>query len=237
MMEQIWPPAVEFDADLHRQIAATRADILARIASAAQGAGREPQSIRLTAVSKTQVPARIAAALAAGQRIFGENRVQEAITRWRGTRESLPDLHLRLIGPLQSNKLAEAMALFDAIETLDRPKLARLIADSALKTGRMPEIFVQINIGEEVQKAGIPPGEADAFIAACRGEYGLNIAGLMAIPPVDSAPIPFFVRLREIAARNGIEHLSMGMSGDFETAIACGATLVRVGSGLFGTRV
>lgn len=236
MMDQGSPPVPGFDAELDRQIAVARADILARIARAAQGAGRDAASIHLTAVAKTQPPEKITAILAAGQHIFGENRVQEAQNRWREARDRLPDLHLRLIGPLQSNKLSEALALFDAIETLDRPKLARLLADAAHEGKRLPELFVQINIGEEAQKGGVAPNAADAFIAACRAEFGLTIAGLMAIPPFGVEPEPFFRRLAAIATRNGIHHLSMGMSGDFETAIACGATYVRVGSHLFGAR-
>jgi pyridoxal phosphate enzyme (YggS family) len=174
--------------------------------------------------------------LATGQRIFGENRVQEAQARWTERRVRHSDLHLRLIGPLQSNKAADAVALFDAIESLDRPKLAAALADAAQKLGRSPEILIQVNTGEEAQKAGIIPLEADAFIKAVRETYGLPVAGLMCIPPVDEEPAMHFALLAKIAARNGLSVLSMGMSDDFETAIRFGATHVRIGSALFGSR-
>lgn len=204
-----------------------------RIAAAEVRAGRPAGSVTLVAVSKTQPWEHIAPVLEAGQKVFGENRVQEAMERW-GDRRS--GLELRLIGPLQTNKAREAVVFFDVIETLDREKLARVLADEIQRVGRTPRLYVQVNVGEEAQKAGIAPAEADAFIAACRGTYGLSIEGLMCIPPFDQDPAPHFALLREIAARNGVEKLSMGMSDDFETAIAQGATSVRVGSAIFGSR-
>lgn len=215
-------------------VAARRADILARMETAARAAGRDASAVTLVAVSKLQPDDRVAAALAAGQRVFGENRVQEAQARWRERRT--PDLRLRLIGPLQSNKAADAVALFDAIDTLDRPKLAAAIAEAVQKQGRAPELLVQVNTGEEAQKAGVAPGEADAFIKAVREQHGLAVAGLMCIPPVDEEPAMHFALLAKIAARNGLTQLSMGMSDDFETAIRFGSTQVRVGSALFGAR-
>lgn len=206
------------------------------MANAAKAAGRAPESVTLTAVSKLQPEDRVEAMLAAGQRVFGENRVQEAQARWSGRRERIPDLKLRLIGPLQSNKAADAVALFDAIESLDREKLAAALADAMRKQGRSPEILVQINTGEEPQKSGIAPSEADAFIKVARETYGLPITGLMCIPPLDEEPAMHFALLANIAARNGLATLSMGMSDDFETAIRFGATHVRVGSALFGAR-
>lgn len=217
-------------------IAAARAAVLGRIAQAAAASGRAPESVTLTAVSKQQPDDRVEAMLAAGQRIFGENRVQEAEARWAKRRARFADLQLRLIGPLQSNKAADAVALFDAIESLDRPKLAAAMADAAQKQGRSPEILIQVNTGEEEQKAGVAPLEADAFIKAARETYGLPITGLMCIPPVDEEPALHFALLAKIAARNGLPVLSMGMSDDFETAIRFGATHVRVGSALFGAR-
>ena len=174
--------------------------------------------------------------LAAGQCLFGENRVQEAQARWAERRARHPDLRLRLIGPLQSNKALDAVRLFDAIDSLDRPKLAAALAEAAQKAGRCPELLVQVNTGEEPQKAGIAPAEADAFIREARERYGLPIAGLMCIPPIDEEPAMHFGLLAKIAARNGLPELSMGMSDDFETAIRFGATQVRVGSALFGVR-
>jgi PLP dependent protein len=208
-------------------------DVVARIARAAQAAGRDPSEVTLVAVSKQQPWEAIAPVLAAGQRVFGENRVQEALARWEGHRD---DLTLHLIGPLQTNKAREAVAFFDAIESLDREKLARVLADEVQKQGRSPRLYVQVNTGEEPQKAGIAPGEADAFIATLRSTYGLAPEGLMCIPPAEEPPGPHFALLRKIAARNGLAKLSMGMSGDFETAIRFGATSVRVGSAVFGAR-
>ena len=204
--------------------------IRSRIAAAARAAGRDPSSVTLTAVSKTQPDAAIGAALAAGLRVFGENRVQEAQTRWTHRRPALPDLELRLIGSLQSNKAEDAVALFDVIETLDRPKLIGALASASQKIGRSPRLLVQVNTGEEDQKAGVAPRDADALIAAARAE------GLMAIPPADEEPILHFALLARIAERNGLKVLSMGMSADYEAAIRLGATHVRVGSALFGDR-
>jgi hypothetical protein len=214
--------------------ASARAAILARIAAAAQASGRAAEEVTLVAVSKLQPDDRVDAMLAAGQRVFGENRVQEAQVRWRERR--LPGLKLRLIGPLQSNKAGDAVALFDAIDSLDRRKLAAALADEIQEQGRSPEVLVQVNTGEEPQKTGVIPTEADAFIKAARSEYGLPVVGLMCIPPADEEPAMHFALLAKIARRNGLSQLSMGMSEDFETAIRFGATMVRVGSALFGAR-
>jgi len=213
---------------------AAYADVLARIARVAQAAGRSAGDVTLVAVSKTQPWAAVQPVLAAGQRVFGENRVQEAMERWAHDRG---EVVLHLIGPLQTNKAADAAAFFDVIETLDREKLARVLADEIQKQGRTPRLYVQVNTGEEPQKAGVIPAEADGFIAACRATYGLEPEGLMCIPPAGEPPGPHFALLGKIAARNGLARLSMGMSGDFETAIAFGATSVRVGSAVFGARV
>lgn len=190
----------------------------------------------LTAVSKTQGAEAIDAILATGQRVFGENRVQEAEGRWADRLADLPGLELRLIGPLQTNKAEDAVALFDVIETLDREKLARALAVAAAKLGRSPRVLVQVNTGAEPQKAGVLPEEADALIQTARDTHGLNVEGLMCIPPADEDPAPHFDLLKSIAARNGLSVLSMGMSGDFEAAIGRGATHVRVGTALFGER-
>ncbi len=198
-------------------------------------AGREPGDVILTAVTKTQPAEAIDAILAAGQRVFGENRVQEAQTRWTDRRVALANLELRLIGALQTNKAADAVALFDVIETLDRPRLAEALAAAAGKAGRTLRVLVQVNTGAEPQKAGVLPDEADALIAQARS-LGLTVEGLMCIPPADEAPKAHFDLLRQIARRNGLAVLSMGMSGDYETAIRLGATHVRVGSALFGER-
>jgi pyridoxal phosphate enzyme (YggS family) len=214
-------------------IAAARQAVLDRIAVAAKAGGRPPGEVTLVAVSKQQPEDRIAAMLATGQTVFGENRVQEAQERWAERRQGL---ELRLIGPLQSNKAREALALFDVIETLDRRKLAGVLAEEIQRAGRAPRLYVQVNTGEEPQKAGVIPTEADAFIAACRGEFGLTLEGLMCIPPEAEAAGPHFALLAAIARRNGLTRLSMGMSADFETAVRFGATSVRVGSALFGTR-
>ncbi|NGM50140.1 YggS family pyridoxal phosphate-dependent enzyme [Caulobacter sp. 602-2] len=207
--------------------------IRSRIAAAALAAGRAADAVQLVAVSKLQPWEHIAPVFDAGQRVFGENRVQEAKERWTPLRDQI---ELRLIGPLQTNKARDAVAFFDVIETLDREKLARVLADEVQAQGRAPRLHVQVNTGQEPQKAGVTPAEADAFIAACRGPYGLTIEGLMCIPPADEDPAPHFRMLADIAARNGLDKLSMGMSDDFETAVAYGATSVRVGSALFGTR-
>ena len=206
---------------------------MARIAAAAQAAGRSPEDVTLTAVSKLQPWDRIAPVLAAGQTVFGENRVQEAMERWTPHRDGV---ELRLIGPLQSNKAREAVAFFDVIETVDREKLARVLAEEIQGAGKAPRLYVQVNTGEEPQKAGVVPAEADAFIATCRTTYGLQIEGLMCIPPEAEPAGPHFALLARIAARNGLDRLSMGMSGDFETAVRFGATAGRVGSALFGAR-
>jgi pyridoxal phosphate enzyme (YggS family) len=209
------------------------ADVLARIARAAQAAGRAAGDVELVAVSKLQPWSAIAPVLAAGQKVFGENRVQEAQARWA---ERRGEISLRLIGPLQTNKAADAVAFFDVIETLDREKLARVLAAEMDKQAKRPRLYVQVNTGEEPQKAGAAPGEADAFIGLCRKTYGLEPEGLMCIPPLDEPPGPHFALLARIAARNGLSKLSMGMSDDFETAIRFGATSVRVGSAIFGAR-
>ncbi|WP_438852356.1 YggS family pyridoxal phosphate-dependent enzyme [Brevundimonas nasdae] len=219
-------------ASIAERVAAVRG----RIDAACQAAGRDPASVVLTAVSKTQGAEAIDAILATGQRVFGENRVQEAEGRWADRLADLPGLELRLIGPLQTNKAEDAVALFDVIETLDREKLARALAVAAAKLGRSPRVLVQVNTGAEPQKAGVLPDEADALIQTARDTYGLNVEGLMCIPPADEDPAPHFDLLRSIAARNGLSVLSMGMSGDFEAAIGRGATHVRVGTALFGER-
>jgi pyridoxal phosphate enzyme (YggS family) len=207
--------------------------VLDRIALAARAAGRDPADVALVAVTKTQSWETIEPILAAGQSRFGENRVQEAQGRWTGRREGL---ELRLIGPLQTNKVRDALALFDVIETLDRPKLARSLADAIQKRGAAPRLYVEVNTGEEPQKAGVLPAQVDAFIAACRDEFRLSIEGLMCVPPAEEEPAMHFALLAKLARRNGIAKLSMGMSADFETAIRFGATSVRVGQALFGAR-
>ena len=219
------------------EIANARRDVVARIGAAAKSAGRDPASVELVAVSKMQPDDRLEAMLATGQRIFGENRVQEAEGRWVARRAAFSDLDLRLIGPLQSNKAREAVALFDVIETLDRTKLAAALADAFAKEGRTPRLYVQVNTGEEEQKAGVAPLDADAFIDSMRRDYGFAIDGLMCIPPADEPAGPHFALLAKIAARNGVAKLSMGMSADYEIAVMFGATSVRVGSALFGARV
>lgn len=210
-------------------------DIKARIAAAEADAGRAEGSVELIAVSKVQPNERIEAVLDAGHRVFGENRVQEAEGRWPALKDRYPGVALHLIGPLQTNKVRAAMALFDAIHSVDRPKLARAIARIAEDIGGCPDIFVQVNTGDEGQKAGVSIDEADALIAECRS-LGLPLKGLMCIPPVDETPSLHFALLAKIAARNNLSGLSMGMSSDFEEAIAHGATHVRVGSAIFGER-
>jgi len=216
-------------------IAANLAEVRARIAAAAEDAGRAPEEVTLVAVSKVHPAAAVEAALAAGQRVFGENRVQEAQGKFPAVKQNHPKLRLHLIGPLQTNKVKDALQLFDVIETVDRPKLARAIAKEAEKLGVTPVCYIQVNTGEEPQKAGVAPAEADAFVSECR-DLGLDVQGLMCIPPVDEEPSLHFAFLREIARRNGLAGLSMGMSGDYETAVRFGATLVRVGTGIFGAR-
>jgi pyridoxal phosphate enzyme (YggS family) len=210
--------------------------VRARIASAARACGRTPEDVTLVAVSKQQPWPRIAPVLDAGQRVFGENRVQEAMARWTELRAQTPDLELRLIGPLQTNKAEDAVGWFDVIESLDRSKLAQALARAVQKLGRSPRLYVQVNTGEEPQKAGVAPLDADRFIQAVSSEYGLAVEGLMCIPPADEPAGPHFALLAKIAARNGLSRLSMGMSADFETAIAFGATSLRVGSAVFGGR-
>ncbi len=211
-------------------------DIHHRITTAEADAGRAAGSVTLIAVSKVQPDARVRAVLEEGHRSFGENRVQEAAGKWPGFREDFDGIDLHLIGPLQSNKVRQAIELAEAIHTVDRPKLAKTIARLAQEIGRCPDLFIQVNTGEEDQKAGVMPREADDFIAQCRA-LDLPIKGLMCIPPVDEAPSLHFAMLAKIAARNDLNGLSMGMSSDFEQAIALGATHVRVGSAIFGERV
>ena len=206
------------------------------IARACKDARRDRASVTLIAVSKTFGADAISPVIAAGQRVFGENRVQEAKAKWPGLMTAYPGIVLHLIGPLQSNKAKEAVALFDAIHSVDRPSICEALAKEIKSQGRSPELFVQLNTGEESQKAGVAPSEADAFIASCREKYGLPISGLMCIPPVNEAPAPHFALTAKIAARNGLKNLSMGMSADFATAIQFGATHLRVGSAIFGHR-
>ena len=205
------------------------------IAEACRATGRDPASVVLTAVTKTQPDEALEAALACGQRVFGENRVQEAQAHWTSRRDAFPGVELRLIGPLQTNKAADALALFDVIETLDRERLAVALAEAASARGATARVLVQVNTGAEPQKAGVLPREADALIARANS-LGLKVEGLMCIPPADEASGPHFALLRKIARRNGLKTLSMGMSGDYEVAIRFGATHVRVGSALFGER-
>jgi pyridoxal phosphate enzyme (YggS family) len=217
-------------------VAALR-DIQSRIELAAKGANRDPASITLVAVSKTYGEELIVPVIESGQCVFGENRVQEAKTKWPPLIDRFPGLKLHLIGPLQSNKVKDAVELFDAIHTVDRPKIAEAIAAEIKKQGRSPKLFVQVNTGEEPQKAGIPPQLTAAFLNVCRNKLELPITGLMCIPPVDEEAALHFGLLAKLAAENGIDDLSMGMSDDFETAIALGATHIRVGSAIFGARV
>jgi pyridoxal phosphate enzyme (YggS family) len=212
------------------------ATVKQEIARACKEARRDNASVTLIAVSKTFDAAAIAPVIEAGQRVFGENRVQEAKAKWPGLMSAYPGLVLHLIGPLQSNKAKEAVALFDAIHSVDRPSICEALAKEIDSQKRTPELFVQLNTGEEPQKAGVAPDAADAFIASCRDKYGLRISGLMCIPPVNDAPAPHFALTAKIAARNGLKNLSMGMSADFVTAIQFGATHVRVGSAIFGAR-
>lgn len=208
----------------------------ARIAAAAARAGRAPGAVQLVAVSKTHPAEAVLAALGDGQTVFGENRVQEAATKFPALRPAHPALRLHIIGGLQTNKARDAVRLADVIEVLDRPRLADAIAEAIQKEGRSPDLLVQVNVGDEPQKSGIPTGEADGFIEACRARFGASLAGLMCIPPAEGDPGPHFAWLAACAARHGLGVLSMGMSGDFETAIAHGATHVRVGTAIFGHR-
>ncbi|WP_137933078.1 YggS family pyridoxal phosphate-dependent enzyme [Mesorhizobium comanense] len=210
--------------------------VRAKIAAAGREAGREAGVVTLVAVSKTFEAADIQPVIEAGQRVFGENRVQEAQGKWPALKQAFPDIELHLIGPLQSNKAKEAVALFDVIETVDREKIAAELAREMARQGRTLKLYVQVNTGSEPQKAGIEPREAVAFVGRCRDVHGLAIEGLMCIPPADENPGPHFALLEKLAREAGVEKLSMGMSGDYETAIAFGATSVRVGSAIFGSR-
>lgn len=212
------------------------ASVRDRIADAAREVGRDPNGVSLIAVSKTFGEAEIVPVLEAGHRVFGENRVQEAKAKWPALRERYPDIELHLIGPLQSNKAREAVALFDAIHTIDRPKIARAIAEEMARQGRRLTLFVEVNTGEEAQKAGVAPRELPSLIALCRHELKLDIAGLMCIPPHDEEPAVHFAFLAKLAREHALAGLSMGMSADFETAVQLGATHVRVGSAIFGVR-
>jgi PLP dependent protein len=211
-------------------------EVRAAVARAARDCGRDPSTVTLVAISKTFPAEAIEPVLAAGQRVFGENYVQETAGKWPALRERFPDAELHLVGPLQSNKAREAVHLFDAIHSLDRPSLAAALAKERARAGRQPRLLVQVNTGEEPQKGGVIPSEADAFLDECRTRYGLTIEGLMCIPPAEEPPSPHFALLNTIAQRNGLATLSMGMSADFEAAIQLGATHVRIGSAVFGTR-
>jgi pyridoxal phosphate enzyme (YggS family) len=212
------------------------AEVRQHIAAAARAAGRDPASVTLVAVSKTHGADRVRELLDAGQRVFGENRVQEAEEKFPALKAAYPDLALHLIGPLQTNKAREAVALFDAIESVDRERLAATLAKEMTRSGRRPDCYIQVNTGDEPQKAGVLPAELDAFVASCRDSHKLPIVGLMCIPPVDEEPALHFALLAKMAARNGLARISMGMSADYETAIRLGATHVRVGTALFGHR-
>jgi pyridoxal phosphate enzyme (YggS family) len=212
------------------------AEVRQHIATAARAAGRDPASVTLVAVSKTHGADRVRELLDVGQRVFGENRVQEAEEKFPALKAEYPDLALHLIGPLQTNKAREAVALFDVIESVDRERLANTLAKEMTRLGRRPDCYIQVNTGEEPQKAGVLPAELDAFVAVCRDTHKLPIVGLMCIPPVDEEPALHFALLAKMAARNGLAKISMGMSADYETAIRLGATHVRVGTALFGHR-
>ena len=221
---------------IHDNLKSVQDKIDAAAVSAGAGAGAGKGDPQLVAVSKRQPDDRIDAVLGAGHRCFGENRVQEAQSRWATRRSAYPDLTLHLIGALQTNKAADAVALFGVIEVVDRPKLARALSAEMAKQNRQLACYIQVNTGDEPQKSGISPTQADGFISQCRDEYGLNIVGLMCIPPADEEPAMHFALLATIAKRNGLDKLSMGMSGDYEEAIGFGATSVRVGSAIFGAR-
>ena len=212
------------------------AEVRGRIADAARAAGRDPASVTLVAVSKTHGADRVRELLDAGQRVFGENRVQEAEGKFPALKQEFPDLELHLIGPLQTNKAREAVALFDVIQSVDRDRLATTLAKEMERAGRRLSCFVQVNTGEEPQKAGVLPAAVDAFVASCRETWKLPVVGLMCIPPVDEDPSLHFALLAKMAARNGLDRISMGMSADYETAVRLGATHVRVGTALFGHR-
>ncbi|GBD43108.1 hypothetical protein HRbin40_00573 [bacterium HR40] len=212
------------------------AEVRERIARAAREAGRDPLEVTLVAVSKGQPLVRIEAALEAGQRVFGENYVQEAASRWPALRPRYPGIELHLVGSLQTNKVREAVRLFDVLQTVDRPKLALALAREMARAGRRLPVFVEVNLGEEPQKAGVPPAAVDAFVATCREEFGLDVRGLMAIPPAGEDVAPYAALLARLARRNGLSGVSIGMSDDFEVAIAFGATHVRIGTAIFGER-
>ena len=212
------------------------AEIRNRIAVAAKAVSRDPASVELIAISKTFTSAEIGPVIAAGQRVFGENRVQEAQAKWPILRVRFPDIELHLVGPLQSNKVKEAVALFDAIHSIDRPKIAKAIAEELARRGKRLTLFVQVNTGEEEQKAGVMPREAAEFVRYCRDDLKLEISGLMCIPPVDEEPAVHFAFLAKLARELGLRGLSMGMSGDFEVAIQEGSTMVRIGRAIFGER-
>jgi pyridoxal phosphate enzyme (YggS family) len=228
--------ASESSSQLTEHLPTGLAAVEEAVLRACKDARRDRASVTLIAVSKTFGADAIEPVIKTGQRIFGENRVQEAKAKWPGLISAYPGIALHLIGPLQSNKTKEAVALFDAIHSVDRPSLCEALAKEFSSQERRPQLFVQLNTGEESQKAGVAPAEADSFIAGCREKYGLPISGLMCIPPVDDAPAPHFALTAKIAARNGLKNLSMGMSADFATAIALGATHVRIGSAIFGKR-
>lgn len=230
MVDQTNPDAEAVD------IAANLVTVRGRIATACAECGRDSDDVTLVAVSKMFSGETVVHALAAGQRVFGENRVQESEQKWPSLKVDYPDARVHLIGPLQTNKVKTALALFDVIETVDRPKLARFLAREMDATGLRPDCYIQVNTGAEAQKAGVLPQDADAFITACRDEFNLPLRGLMCIPPVGEEPALHFALLADMASRNGLACLSMGMSADFETAIQFGATHVRVGTGVFGTR-
>lgn len=217
-------------------VAAGLTAVRREIAAAAAESGRDPANVQLVAVSKNHDADAARAALAAGQRAFGENKVQEAKAKFPELQAEFPDLRLHLVGPLQTNKVKDAVALFDVIESLDRPKLAEALAEEMARSGRRPDLFIQVNTGEEPQKSGVAPLDVDAFIVDCRDRLGLPVVGLMCVPPADEEPSPHFAFLSEIARRHGLTQLSMGMSGDFPLAIRFGATHVRVGTAIFGAR-
>jgi PLP dependent protein len=219
-----------------RAIAAALADIRAAIKAATVAAGREPEAVTLVAVSKFQPPEAVLAAIAAGQRVFGENRVQEAAAKFAALRAAATPFELHIIGPLQTNKARDAVRLADVIETLDRPRMADALAQAAEQEGRMPGLLIQVNVGDEPQKGGVPTAEADRFIEAMQRRFGAALRGLMCIPPVEGDPVPHFHWLHACAARHGLRQLSMGMSGDFAAAIACGASHVRIGTAIFSHR-
>jgi pyridoxal phosphate enzyme (YggS family) len=218
------------------QAAENLREVRGQIEKAAKAAGRDTSSVRLIAISKTFEATDITPVIEAGQRVFGENRVQEAKAKWPDLRQKFSGIELHLVGPLQTNKVKEALVLFDAIHSVDRAKLAAELAKEIQKAGKSPQLFVQVNTGAEPQKAGVLPEDTDAFIKECRETYSLEIAGLMCIPPLEEAPAPHFALTKKIAERNGLKLLSMGMSADFESAINFGATHVRVGSAIFGSR-